>query len=99
MVCFKTKNQDLGKIWALERKMLVYFMAIRNILRPFGIFYGHLVYVVAIWCSLRPFGIFFPFWYVWAKKNLATLDLRSSSWRSRVRIFKQRVPEILHQIL
>jgi hypothetical protein len=43
-------------------------MAIWNILRPFGI------------CNLQPFGIvcghlvhFFPFWYVWTKKNLATL--------------------------
>jgi hypothetical protein len=38
-------------------------------LRPFGIMYVRLVYVH----SLRSFGILFPFWYVWTKKNLATL--------------------------
>jgi hypothetical protein len=39
-----------------------------------GIFkdiYGH--NVPSVWCSFRSFGIFLPFWYVWAKKNLATL--------------------------
>jgi hypothetical protein len=40
----KTKNLNLGKFWtALEWKMLLYFMVIWNILRPFGIFYGHLL--------------------------------------------------------
>jgi hypothetical protein len=35
---------NLGNFWrTLEWKMLVYFMPIRNILRPFGIFYGHIV--------------------------------------------------------
>jgi hypothetical protein len=44
MVCFQTKNPNLGKfLRALELKMLVYFMVIWNILRSFGIFYGHLV--------------------------------------------------------
>jgi hypothetical protein len=37
MVCFQTKNPNLGKFWsALEWKMLVYFMFIWNILRSFG---------------------------------------------------------------
>jgi hypothetical protein len=36
------------------------FMTIWSRLRPFLIYYGHSVY-------------FFPFWYVWTKKNLATL--------------------------
>jgi hypothetical protein len=50
---FETKNPYLGKFWrVLQWKMLVYFMAIWSILRPYGIFYGHLVHV------------FFPFWYV-----------------------------------
>jgi hypothetical protein len=40
---------------------------------PFGIFFGHLVYFMAVWYSLRSLGIFFLFWYVWTKKNLATL--------------------------
>jgi hypothetical protein len=45
-----------------------------------GIFYDHLVYVTAIRNILWPFHIFCgntvyfsPFWYVWTKKNLATL--------------------------
>jgi hypothetical protein len=44
-----------------------------NILRPFGIIYGHLVQRMAVWYSLWSFGILFPFWYVLTKKNLATL--------------------------
>jgi hypothetical protein len=44
-VYFQTKNPSLGKF--LEglgsRKRMIYSMAIWNILRPFGIFYGHLV--------------------------------------------------------
>jgi hypothetical protein len=44
MVYFQTKNPTLSKfLRALEWKMLVYFMVIWGILRPFGIFYGHLV--------------------------------------------------------
>jgi hypothetical protein len=44
MVCFQTKNPNFGKFWmALEWKTIVYFMVIWNILRSFGIFYGHLV--------------------------------------------------------
>jgi hypothetical protein len=38
-----------------------------------GLFYDHLEYLMAIWYNFWPFGIFFPFWYVWIKKNLATL--------------------------
>jgi hypothetical protein len=41
----------------------------------------HLVWFMTNWCnicmtiwySLWSFGIHFPFWYVWTKKNLATL--------------------------
>jgi hypothetical protein len=56
------------------------------ILRPFGLFYGHLVYFTAIWSILRQFGIvcghlvyfsylvyFPPFLVCGTKKNLATL--------------------------
>jgi hypothetical protein len=55
---FKTKNPNFGKFWrSLDWKMLIYFMAIWNILwsfgigilRPFGIIYGRLVYVIVIW--------------------------------------------------
>jgi hypothetical protein len=49
--------------------MLVYFMVIWNILRPFG-------KVVAIWNILRPFGKVVAIWYILVhcvKKYLATL--------------------------
>jgi hypothetical protein len=37
---FSNQKSQCGKFWrALERKILVYFMAIWNILRPFVIFY------------------------------------------------------------
>jgi hypothetical protein len=51
---FTPKITILGKFWrALEWKMLVYFMPIWNILRAFGICYGHLV-------ILWHFCIYFP---------------------------------------
>jgi hypothetical protein len=28
---------------------------------------------MVVWYSLWSFGIYFPIWYVWTKKNLATL--------------------------
>jgi hypothetical protein len=47
---FQTPNRNLGKFWkALEWKKLVHFMAIWNILRPFGIIYGCLLLSVVIW--------------------------------------------------
>jgi hypothetical protein len=49
----------------MEWKMLVYFMTIWKILRPLG--YNFIRY------SLWSLGIFFPFWYVWANKNLSFL--------------------------
>jgi hypothetical protein len=40
MVCFETKNPNLGKFWrAFERKKLVYSVVIWIILGPFGLFY------------------------------------------------------------
>jgi hypothetical protein len=43
MVYFQTKNPNFGKfLRALDRKMLICFMAIWNILRTSGIFYDHL---------------------------------------------------------
>jgi hypothetical protein len=42
MVYFQTKDPYLGIFWkALEYTMLVYFVAIWNILQPFGVFHGH----------------------------------------------------------
>jgi hypothetical protein len=43
-----------------------------SILRPFGLFYGHLVYFTAIWYVCWLFGIFFPVLVCCMKKNLAT---------------------------
>jgi hypothetical protein len=41
---FQTKNPNLGNFGrALEWKMLVYFMTVGNVLRPFGLTYGRLV--------------------------------------------------------
>jgi hypothetical protein len=58
MVCFQTKNPNLGKLWrVLLWKILGYFLTIWSILRPLEIFYGHLVYIVVIWYILPRFGI------------------------------------------
>jgi hypothetical protein len=47
---FQTKIPYLGKFWrVLQWNMMVYFMAIRPILRPLCIFCGHLVYLLVIW--------------------------------------------------
>jgi hypothetical protein len=44
MVCFHSKTPNLGIfLRALEWKMLVYFLALWNVLRQFGLFCGHLV--------------------------------------------------------
>jgi hypothetical protein len=66
-----------------------------------GIFYDHLEYFTAIWCNFWPFGIdsgtyiFFPFWYVWTKKNLATLlDGRSEDASLNI-----SVPELVKSCL
>jgi hypothetical protein len=58
MVCFQTKNPNLGKFCGvLLWKILVYFMANWSILRPLEIFYGHLVYFVVLWYNFPRFGI------------------------------------------
>jgi hypothetical protein len=45
MVYLHTKNPYLGKFWrAMDWKMFVYFLAIRNSLIYFGTFYGTWVY-------------------------------------------------------
>jgi hypothetical protein len=62
MVCFETKNQNLGKFQrVLHRRMLIYFMHTWFILRSFVIF-------MDIWYSSWWFGIFFPFWYFVSRK-------------------------------
>jgi hypothetical protein len=57
MVCFQTKNTNLGKFSrALDWKKLIYFIAICNFLWRFEIF-------LTIWYILYSFGTFFRFWY------------------------------------
>jgi hypothetical protein len=60
MVCFQTKNPNLGKFWGfLQWKIFVYFMTIWSILRTLEIFYGHLVHFVVIWYISPRFGILY----------------------------------------
>jgi hypothetical protein len=60
MVYFQTKNHNLDNFWrALKSKIQVYFMAIWNILRPFGIFYGLLVILCSFWYISSHFGILY----------------------------------------
>jgi hypothetical protein len=55
---FQTKIPNLGKFFrALDWKMLIYFMAVCNILWTFGKFYEHLVHFVLIWYIFSSFGI------------------------------------------
>jgi hypothetical protein len=49
-------------------------------LEKVGIVYDHLYYFMAVWYGLWSFGIFFPFWYVWTKKDLATLLHTTLEW-------------------
>jgi hypothetical protein len=58
MVCFQTKNPNLGKFWMdWDRKMLIYFMTVWNILWRVGILYDHLVHFVFILYIFSDFGI------------------------------------------
>jgi hypothetical protein len=58
MVSFQTKAHNLGKFWrALDWKMLIYFMAVWNILPTSGIFYDHFVHFVFILVYFSGFGI------------------------------------------
>jgi hypothetical protein len=67
MVYFQTKNPNLGNFWrALDWKMLLSFLAIRNILRTFRKCYARLIHFVLIW-------YIFPTLVSRTKKNLATL--------------------------
>jgi hypothetical protein len=51
------------------------FMAVLSVLRPNGIFCGHLVHFVVIWYIISPFGMLY-------RKNLATLIESTFSKRS-----------------
>jgi hypothetical protein len=64
MVCFQTKNPNLGKFWrVLQWKMLVCFMGTWSILRSFVVFYGHL-----FGTARGNLAYFFPFWYFVPRK-------------------------------
>jgi hypothetical protein len=61
---FQTKNPNVGLFWrALDWKILIYFIAIGNILWTFGIFYDHLVHFVFILVH------FVRFWYLATRKS------------------------------
>jgi hypothetical protein len=50
---FSNKNTNLGKFWrALDWNVLIYFMAISNILGTFGIFYEYWVQFVTFFSGL-----------------------------------------------
>jgi hypothetical protein len=67
-----------------------------GILRPFGPFYIQRfgIYFVTIWYSLLLFGIFFPVLVCCRKKNLATLDERTSWQKSGLAGYEQRPFEL-----
>jgi hypothetical protein len=61
MVCFQTKNPNLGKFWrSLDWKNV-------------DIFYGNLEYFTDIWYNLQPFGMVCGHLVHFSEKNLATL--------------------------
>jgi hypothetical protein len=65
MVCFQTKNPNLGQFWrALCRLESVY-----NVLWPFGIFYRDLGYFVTILYILYSFGTFSGFGIMYQEKS------------------------------
>jgi hypothetical protein len=69
MVCFQTKNPNLGKFLeslAMEDVGIFYIWTL-------GPLYGLLLYFMDIWYSSWKFGIFFPNLVFCAKKILATL--------------------------
>jgi hypothetical protein len=51
MVCFQTKNPNLGKFWRENA----------------GIFYCHLEYCTVIWYILWPFGKVVVIWYLFLR--------------------------------
>jgi hypothetical protein len=60
MVYFQTQNPNLGKFWrVLQWKMLVYFIAIWSIFRPFGIFCGTFVIFCGNLVHFPRFGILY----------------------------------------
>jgi hypothetical protein len=81
MVYFQIENPNLGKFWMeLQWKMLVYFMDIWFILRPFGT--G--MYFIAIW-----YMYFIAIWYTYCtNKNLATLITKTTFFALEKNVMK-----------
>jgi hypothetical protein len=87
MVCFRTKNPNLGKFrTALDWKMFINFMSTWNIYWRFGILYDHLVHFEFIWHI-------FPVLVSRAKKNLATLVV-TGNVQTKTRSFAQDVKKL-----
>jgi hypothetical protein len=60
---------------ALECKSLVYSMDIWNILRPFGIFHGHLVYFPPLW-----YIVLRKIWQPWYVYMYVCIEMLGISW-------------------
>jgi hypothetical protein len=89
MVCFQTINSNLGKFWrSLEWKMWLYFMTIRNILRPFGIFHGRLV-KSSHFVYFSRFGMFGSrtIWQTWPWHEISKLHLESSMSKFKTELY------------
>jgi hypothetical protein len=92
MVYFQKQNQNLGKFWrVLQWKILVYFMAIWSIFRPFGI-------LLALWYILWSFGVFSLLCYILTRKIwqpcfwlLFSMTIWNSIWKYFVTCFHWRV--------
>jgi hypothetical protein len=57
---FSNQKPNLGKFWsALDWKMLIYVMAICDILRTLGILFDHLVHIVFFWCIFSGFSFMY----------------------------------------
>jgi hypothetical protein len=82
MVCFQTKNPNLGKFWRVYifYDHLVYFTAIGNTLWPFGLFCGHLVYFPPLFWYFVPRKI----WQPWVGGGFTT--------ENREKRFYTRIP-------
>jgi hypothetical protein len=87
MVYSQTKNANLGKFWrALDWKMLIYVMAIWNLLQTF-------VYFMTIWYILCSLGIFFSGFGIMRQEKSGNPDFASLFAREKVdaRQFSQPV--------
>jgi hypothetical protein len=58
--------------------MLVYFVAVWNIIQPFSMFYGCLVYFVVIWLIFPRFGMLY-------QEQSGNPESDASKWKPRLR--------------